>query len=44
MTSWRKVDLVAYNFRLYLEWARSLSDRREDFVYHPSMERLRTGV
>jgi hypothetical protein len=39
--SWRKVDLVAYNFRLYLEWARLLSDERADFVYDPSMERPR---
>ncbi|KAL7425261.1 hypothetical protein Q5752_000949 [Cryptotrichosporon argae] len=40
---WRKADMTAYVFRLYLEWARLLADHRPsmDFVYDESMERTR---
>ena len=39
-TYWRKEDMTAYLFRLYLEWGRLYSDnrRRMDFVYDESME------
>ena len=41
-THWRKEDMVAYMFRLYLEWDRLLSNRRPamDFDYSESMERI----
>jgi len=34
LTHWRKEDMTAYVFRLYLEWARLVADRRStmDFV------------
>lgn len=39
-THWRKEDMVAYVFRLYLEWARLVAPSRGkmDFVYRPEME------
>ena len=43
LSHWRRVDMVAYTFRLYLEWARVSSAKRAkmDFVYHESMEMFR---
>ena len=43
LSHWRRVDMVAYTFRLYLEWARVSSRRRSkmDFVFHESMEVFR---
>lgn len=34
LTHWRREDMTAYAFRLYLEWGRIVSDRRSsmDFV------------
>lgn len=42
-THWRKVDMTAYVYRLYLEWARLLAADKKgaDFVYEESMERAR---
>lgn len=42
-THWRKEDMTAYVFRLYLEWARLLAPSKHgaDFVYDESMERSR---
>jgi hypothetical protein len=39
-TYWRKEDMTAYVFRLYLEWARLLAPSKQgaDFVYDASME------
>jgi hypothetical protein len=39
-TYWRRVDMTAYVFRLYLEWARLLAPKRRemDFVYDDLME------
>ncbi|WVF68121.1 hypothetical protein IAT40_002884 [Kwoniella sp. CBS 6097] len=39
-TSWRKEDMVAYMFRLYLEWGRLMALKRGsmDFVYKEEME------
>ncbi|WVF68637.1 hypothetical protein IAT40_003407 [Kwoniella sp. CBS 6097] len=39
-THWRKEDMVAYTFRLYLEWGRLLAPKRElaNFVYSEDME------
>ncbi|WVQ95730.1 hypothetical protein IAU59_002829 [Kwoniella sp. CBS 9459] len=38
--SWRKEDMVAYMFRLYLEWGRLMAPKRGsmDFVYKEEME------
>ncbi|ESK83594.1 glycosyltransferase family 90 protein [Moniliophthora roreri MCA 2997] len=37
---WRREDMVAYNFRLFLEYARAMSNEREsmDYVYDPQDE------
>jgi hypothetical protein len=37
---WRRVDMAAYTARLYLEWARLLTDNRSsmDFIYKDEME------
>lgn len=45
-THWRKQDMTAYVFRLYLEWARLTAEERQgvDFVYDPSMEMERARV
>ena len=45
-THWRKEDMVAYVFRLYLEWARLVAPSRSkmDFVYRPEMEVGAEGV
>ncbi|WWC98816.1 hypothetical protein V866_005709 [Kwoniella sp. B9012] len=42
-THWRKEDMVAYMFRLYLEWGRLVADQRSsmDFVYEERMEMRR---
>ncbi|OCF34447.1 hypothetical protein I316_03961 [Kwoniella heveanensis BCC8398] len=42
-TSWRKEDMIAYMFRLYLEWGRLLAPKRSsmDFVYKEEMEMKR---
>ncbi|WVQ96174.1 hypothetical protein IAU59_003277 [Kwoniella sp. CBS 9459] len=39
-THWRKEDLIAYTFRLYLEWGRLLAPQRDSaaFVYSDDME------
>ncbi|WRT69345.1 uncharacterized protein IL334_006329 [Kwoniella shivajii] len=43
LTHWRREDMTAYMFRLYLEWARLISSDRKskDFVYSPDMEMRR---
>ncbi|ORY21979.1 hypothetical protein BCR39DRAFT_474188 [Naematelia encephala] len=43
LTHWRKEDMVAYVFRLYLEWGRLVADRRGamGFEYDEDMEMLR---
>lgn len=43
-THWRKEDMTAYVFRLYLEWARLLAPNKAeaDFVFEESMERNRS--
>ena len=33
LTHWRKEDMTAYVFRLYLEWARLVADRRESMNF-----------
>ena len=40
MTHWRTEDMVAYVFRLYLEWGRLVADQRGtmDFVWEEGME------
>ncbi|WWC93159.1 uncharacterized protein L201_008127 [Kwoniella dendrophila CBS 6074] len=40
LTHWRREDMTAYVFRLYLEWARLLAPNRKsmDFVYSAYME------
>jgi hypothetical protein len=40
---WRRVDMTAYVFRLYLEWARLLAPKRAegDFVFEEWMEKVR---
>ncbi|WRT70499.1 uncharacterized protein IL334_007497 [Kwoniella shivajii] len=42
-TYWRKEDMTAYMFRLYLEWGRLVHHNRKamDFDYDPSMEKKR---
>ncbi len=42
---WRRVDMAAYTYRLYLEWARLLAPSRRagDFVYSEDMEPSRTA-
>nr|XP_018260022.1 uncharacterized protein I303_08094 [Kwoniella dejecticola CBS 10117]OBR82180.1 hypothetical protein I303_08094 [Kwoniella dejecticola CBS 10117] len=42
-THWRKEDMIAYMFRLYLEWGRLVADKRSDmdFEYDEKMERSR---
>ncbi|WWC92054.1 uncharacterized protein L201_007008 [Kwoniella dendrophila CBS 6074] len=42
-THWRKEDMIAYMFRLYLEWGRLVADNRRkmDFQYYQSMEMTR---
>ncbi|WVQ85782.1 hypothetical protein IAT38_007949 [Cryptococcus sp. DSM 104549] len=44
-THWRKEDMTAYVFRLYLEWGRLVAPTRRagDFVYDESMEVAREG-
>nr|ODN77252.1 hypothetical protein L203_06332 [Cryptococcus depauperatus CBS 7841] len=43
---WRKEDMTAYMFRLYLEWGRlsSLKRSKENFIYEESMEQRRQEV
>ncbi|WWC72342.1 uncharacterized protein I206_106304 [Kwoniella pini CBS 10737] len=43
LTHWRKEDMIAYMFRLYLEWGRLVADQRisMNFEYDEDMERRR---
>ncbi|WWC65508.1 uncharacterized protein I303_108126 [Kwoniella dejecticola CBS 10117] len=43
LTHWRREDMTAYMFRLYLEWARLIAEDRKsmDFVYNVDMESRR---
>lgn len=40
LTHWRKEDMTAYVFRLYLEWGRIVADKRRsmDYVYGEDFE------